>query len=80
MILFRKGVVKMDVLRNLEEVKHSVNELFYNSPSIQNMGDNRIKLLHALDVLENSIKATMRETIICVAKECELREGYKNEN
>ncbi|WP_236897037.1 hypothetical protein [Clostridium beijerinckii] len=69
-----------EVLLNLEEVKHSVNELFYNSSSIELMCNNRIKLKHALDVLENSITTTLKETIICVAKECELREGYKNEN
>jgi hypothetical protein len=70
----------MDVLRNLEEVKQSVNELFYNSTSIQLMCDNRVKLKRAIDVLENSVKATLKEEIICTAKECELREGYKNEN
>jgi hypothetical protein len=60
----------MDVLRNLEEVKQSVNELFYNSSSIELMCNNRAKLKHAIEVLENSISTTKQQDVNCSAKEC----------
>lgn len=45
-----------DILKDLEQVKVNLNELLYNSNTIDSMCENRIKLENAIDVLESGIK------------------------
>lgn len=40
---------------NMQQVKHDLNELLYNSNSINSICENRKKLEYAIEVLENSI-------------------------
>jgi hypothetical protein len=60
----------LSIQERLEEVKKSLNALYYNSNSIDSVSQNRINLLHAIDGLEIDLLNANQQVINCTAKEC----------